>query len=60
MYEHSYYLDYGAQAAGYVDAFMAAINWLHVARLFADLPTKGAYDGTGPSQGRPRVGVAGK
>jgi Fe-Mn family superoxide dismutase len=38
MYEHSYHLDYGAQAAAYVDAFMAAINWPHVARLFAKLP----------------------
>ena len=26
MYEHSYHIDYGAQAAAYVDAFMAAIN----------------------------------
>jgi superoxide dismutase, Fe-Mn family len=37
MYEHSYHLDYGAQAAAYVEAFMAAINWSHVARLFAGL-----------------------
>jgi Fe-Mn family superoxide dismutase len=37
MYEHSYHLDYGAQAAGYVDAFMAAINWSNVTRLFAEL-----------------------
>jgi superoxide dismutase, Fe-Mn family len=27
MYEHSYHMDYGARAAAYVDAFMAAINW---------------------------------
>ena len=26
MYEHSYHLDYGARAAAYVDAFLAAIN----------------------------------
>jgi Fe-Mn family superoxide dismutase len=45
MYEHAYHLDYGAQATTYVDAFMTAINWPHVARLFADLRTKGAYDG---------------
>ena len=38
MYEHSYHLDYGAQAAAYVDAFMAAINWPNVARMFAGLP----------------------
>ena len=39
MYEHSYHLDYGAQAAAYVDAFMAAINWPNVARMFARLPS---------------------
>jgi Fe-Mn family superoxide dismutase len=27
MYEHAYALDYGAKAAAYVDAFMAAIHW---------------------------------
>jgi Fe-Mn family superoxide dismutase len=37
MYEHSYHLDYGAQAAAYVDAFMAAINWPNVARSLAGL-----------------------
>ena len=30
MYEHSYHMDYGARAAAYVDAFMAAINWSNV------------------------------
>jgi Fe-Mn family superoxide dismutase len=34
MYEHSYHMDYGAKAATYVDAFMAAINWENVRRLF--------------------------
>jgi Fe-Mn family superoxide dismutase len=37
MYEHSYHIDYGAGAAAYVDAFMAAINWPNVAGAFADL-----------------------
>ena len=37
MYEHSYHMDYGARAAAYVDAFMAAINWPHVARAYGDL-----------------------
>ncbi len=32
MYEHSYHLDYGAKAADYVGAFMAAINWPAVGR----------------------------
>ena len=34
MYEHSYHLDYGAKAADYVGAFMAAINWPAVRRLY--------------------------
>lgn len=35
MYEHAYHMDYGAGAGGYVDAFMAAINWDNASRLFA-------------------------
>ena len=35
MYEHSYHLDYGANAGGYVDAFMANIAWPNVAARFA-------------------------
>lgn len=27
MYEHSYHIDFGAQAAKYIDAFFANINW---------------------------------
>lgn len=34
MYEHAYHMDYGASAAGYVDAFMAAIRWDNAAALF--------------------------
>jgi Fe-Mn family superoxide dismutase len=37
MYEHSYHIDYGARAAAYVDAFMAAINWPNVASAYAEL-----------------------
>jgi len=35
MYEHSYHIDYGARAAAYVDAFMAAINWPNAEQLYA-------------------------
>jgi Fe-Mn family superoxide dismutase len=35
MYEHSYHIDYGAKAAGYVDAYMQNINWQDVADRFA-------------------------
>ena len=34
MYEHSYHIDYGAKAAGYVDAYMENINWRHVAQRY--------------------------
>jgi Fe-Mn family superoxide dismutase len=34
MYEHSYHMDYGSGAAGYVDAYMAVINWNNAAGLF--------------------------
>ena len=37
MYEHSYHMDYGARAAAYVDAFMAAINWPNVAVAYGEL-----------------------
>jgi superoxide dismutase, Fe-Mn family len=35
MYEHSYHLDFGSNAAGYVDAFMANIAWPRIAARFA-------------------------
>jgi len=37
MYEHSFHLDYGARAAAYVEAFMAAINWPNVERAYSKL-----------------------
>ena len=38
MYEHSYHIDFGSNAAGYVDAFMANIAWGRVAARFAGTP----------------------
>lgn len=35
MYEHSYALDFGASADGYVEAFMANIAWERIAGRFA-------------------------
>ena len=35
MYEHAYAMDYGAKAAGYVDAFMKAMTWSEANRRFA-------------------------
>jgi Fe-Mn family superoxide dismutase len=37
MYEHAYAMDYGARAAGYVDAFMQAMTWAEANRRFARL-----------------------
>ena len=37
MYEHSYRIDYSAQAAAYVDAFMATIKWPNIAAAYARL-----------------------
>ena len=37
MYEHSYHMDFGAKAAGYVDTFMAAVRWSNAERLFKEL-----------------------
>ena len=34
MYEHSYHMDFGAKAAGYVDTFMQVIRWNNAERLF--------------------------
>jgi Fe-Mn family superoxide dismutase len=35
MYEHAYQMDYGAKAAAYVDAFMAAVSWSSADARFA-------------------------
>ncbi len=35
MYEHAYHMDYGAKAAAYVDAVMAALDWRGADRRFA-------------------------
>ena len=34
MYEHAYHMDYGANAAAYVDAFMQQIRWERPAKLY--------------------------
>jgi Fe-Mn family superoxide dismutase len=38
MYEHSYHIDFGSNAAAYVDAFMANIAWGRVAARLAGTP----------------------
>jgi len=44
MYEHSYHLDFGSNAAGYVDAFMANIAWPRIAARWAGTAFKAKPD----------------
>jgi Fe-Mn family superoxide dismutase len=37
MYEHSYHMDFGAKAGGYVDVFMDAVRWASADKLLADI-----------------------
>jgi Fe-Mn family superoxide dismutase len=39
MYEHSYHLDFGAKAGGYVDTFMQAVRWASADRLYTPART---------------------
>jgi Fe-Mn family superoxide dismutase len=41
MYEHSYHIDFGAKAAGYVETFMQAIRWGNAEHLFKELSGSG-------------------
>ena len=34
MFEHAYHMDYGSNAAGYIDAFMQNVNWDEANRRF--------------------------
>ena len=36
MYEHSYHMDFGAKAGGYVDVFMDTVRWANADKLYAD------------------------
>ena len=40
MYEHSYHMDFGAKAGGYVDVFMDAVRWANADKLHADLTSQ--------------------
>ncbi len=48
MYEHSYQMDYGANAKGYIDAFFQNVEWDEVNRRLAD-----AQKGARAASGRP-------
>ena len=40
MYEHSYHIDFGAKAAGYVETFTEAIRWGNAGRQFNEFDGK--------------------
>jgi Fe-Mn family superoxide dismutase len=42
MYEHSYHMDFGAKAGGYVDVYMEAVRWANADRLLAEVAARGA------------------
>jgi superoxide dismutase, Fe-Mn family len=42
MYEHSYHMDFGAKAAGYVDTFMEVIRWENAEHHFKALSGGGS------------------
>jgi Fe-Mn family superoxide dismutase len=39
MYEHSYHLDFGANPAAYVDAFMNNLHWPRIGQRYASTPS---------------------
>jgi Fe-Mn family superoxide dismutase len=54
MYEHAYHMDFGPNAAAYIDAFMRNTNWTVVARRLAEAsgtgrPSKADDDDSVPS-----------
>lgn len=50
MYEHAYHLDFGANAAAYVDACLAAIDWAGVYARY-QMAVHAASEGFGAEQG---------
>src|SRR5262245_55217668 len=49
MYEHAYHLDFGANAAAYIDAFMRNINWTAVIARMAAVRAEGPLPLEDPS-----------
>jgi Fe-Mn family superoxide dismutase len=56
MYEHAYHLDYGADAAAYVSAFMALIDWARVYSRYQSA-VHAASEGLGVLQDQIGAGV---
>jgi Fe-Mn family superoxide dismutase len=50
MYEHAYHLDFGANAGGYVDAFMRNLRWDYVATRLREARRAGGAPSATPSE----------
>ena len=59
MYEHSYHIDYGAKAAGYVDAYMQNINWQDAAQRYERAALLRGSHGAAGARRRRRSHLAG-
>jgi Fe-Mn family superoxide dismutase len=55
MYEHAYHLDFGANAAAYVEAFMANLHWPRIAGRFAGVASQPASHLIDPLAARQRL-----
>ncbi len=38
VYEHAYFIDFGTDRGGYIDAFLANLDWSVVERLGVEVP----------------------
>ena len=57
MYEHAYHLDFGANTAAYVDAFMRNIDWGAVAARIAAVSRRSRPAARGPLRREPAVAL---
>jgi Fe-Mn family superoxide dismutase len=57
MYEHAYHIDFGANAAAYVDAFMRNIDWAVIAQRLAEATGSTAPKAAAADQALPSVSI---
>ena len=57
MYEHAYHIDFGANAAAYIDAFMRNIDWAVVERRLAEARATAAASASAAENALPSVSI---
>src|SRR5262249_35035805 len=57
MYEHAYQIDFGANAAAYIDAFMRNIDWTVVERRLAEVRDSAAANAAATENALPSVSI---